>query len=327
MRCLVTGVGGFIGSHLAERLVSDGHEVVGCDSFFDFYPRALKEANLVGLRAENAFTFVECDLTTVNLDALLDGQDWVFHQAGQAGVRSSWGPTFEIYTACNITATQRLLEAAIHASALKRFVFASSSSVYGNVATLPVTEDTLPQPVSPYGVSKLAAEHLCRLYWHTYQVPTVALRYFTVYGPRQRPDMAFHRFGRAILQGDELVVYGDGLQTRDFTYVNDVVEANMRAATVPDVAGHVFNIAGGSRVSLQRVIQLLEKVSGRVARVRWEASARGDMRDTFADTSRAQHALGYLPTVHLRDGLAAELAYLESIYAPTTAPIATQPQP
>jgi len=240
MRCLVTGVAGFIGSHLAERLLADGHEVVGVDSFTDYYPRAFKEANLQGLRDAPGFELLTSDLTILPLDAVLDGVDWIFHQAAQAGVRASWGQQFDIYTSCNITATQRLLEAAVHARNLKRFVYASSSSVYGDAETLPVTVQALTRPVSPYGVSKLAAEHLCTLYWKSYRVPTVSLRYFTVYGPRQRPDMAFHKFGRALLTNAPMDIYGDAGQTRDFTYVSDIVEANIRAAQAESVTGLVF---------------------------------------------------------------------------------------
>lgn len=315
MRSLVTGVAGFVGSHLAERLIAEGHEVVGVDCFTDYYPRALKEANLRALRAAERFQFVEGDLNALDLAALLADREWIFHQAGQAGVRASWGQDFDVYTACNIGATQRLLEASVGAPRLRRFVYASSSSVYGDAPTLPVTEETLPRPLSPYGVTKLAAEHLCLLYWKSYRVPTVALRYFTVYGPRQRPDMAFHRFGKAMLEGSELHVFGDGEQTRDFTYVGDIVEANLLAADAPEAAGHVFNIAGGSRVALREVLDLLERLSGRQANVCFEASARGDARDTYADTTQARRMLGYSPKVALCEGLAAELAYLRELYA------------
>lgn len=315
MNCLVTGVAGFVGSHLAERLIADGHEVIGVDAFTDYYARALKEANLSALRAEPQFHLIDDDLHALDLVPLVARRDWIFHQAGQAGVRASWGSDFATYTAQNISATQRLLEAATTAPRLQRFVYASSSSVYGDAPTLPVTEETLPHPLSPYGVTKLAAEHLCLLYFKSYRVPTVALRYFTVYGPRQRPDMAFHRFGRALLEGDAIRVYGDGEQTRDFTYVADIVEANVRAAQVPEAVGGVFNVAGGSRVALRDVLALLTELSGRQATITYEVSARGDVRDTFGDTTRARQVLGYRPTVALREGLAAELAYLRQLYA------------
>ncbi len=314
MRCLVTGVAGFVGSHLAERLLEAGHEVIGVDAFTDYYARDLKEGNLRGVRGRVGFTLMEADLNDLDLVALLEDIDWVFHQAGQAGVRASWGRDFAIYTACNITATQQLLEAAVRAPRLKRFVYASSSSVYGNARALPVTEETLPQPVSPYGVTKLAAEHLCLLYWHNYRVPAVALRYFTVYGPRQRPDMAFHKFLKAMLLGQEFTVYDDGYQTRDFTYITDIVEANLQAAQAPEAAGQVFNIAGGSRVSVREVIATMEDLLGKPAQIRYQPPALGDVRDTFADTMRAQRILGYQPRVSLRDGLAEEIAFLRELY-------------
>ncbi|HKT39047.1 MAG TPA: NAD-dependent epimerase/dehydratase family protein, partial [Ktedonobacterales bacterium] len=303
MRCLVTGVAGFVGSHLAERLIADGHDVLGVDCFLDYYPRALKEANIAALRRSPRFQFIEADLNANPLDELLYDMEWVFHQAAQAGVRASWGTSFDIYTASNISATQRLLEAALTAPKLARIVYASSSSVYGNADVLPVTEQTLTRPVSPYGVSKLAGEHLCALYWHSYRVPTVALRYFTVYGPRQRPDMAFHRFGKAILTSEPITVYGDAAQTRDFTYISDVVEANIRAAQAPDVEGMAFNIAGGSRVVLREVIETLATLAGREAQIEYQETARGDVRDTSADIALAQRLLGYAPQVSLREGL------------------------
>jgi nucleoside-diphosphate-sugar epimerase len=197
---------------------------------------------------------------------------------------------------------------------VQRFVNASSSSIYGNARALPVTEETLPRPVSPYGVTKLAAEHLCMLYWHNYRVPTVTLRYFTVYGPRQRPDMAFHKFLKAMLQDTDFTIYDDGYQTRDFTYVTDIVEANIQAAQAPDAIGQVFNIAGGSRVHLREVIQAMEALLGRSARIHYEPPALGDVRDTFADTSRAQRILGYQPRVSLQEGLAAEVGFLRELY-------------
>jgi nucleoside-diphosphate-sugar epimerase len=319
MRCLVTGVAGFIGSHLAERLLREGHEVLGIDAFIPYYPRVFKEGNLHPLRASEHFRFMEADLNSCPLAELMADRDWVFHQAAQAGVRQSWGEHFDLYVTCNITATQRLLEAAMKTPTLKRFVYASSSSIYGDVRTFPVTEDHPTRPVSPYGVTKLAAELLCFLAWYNYRVPTVSLRYFTVYGPRHRPDMAFHRFIKALLANDEVVIYGDGQQTRDFTYVSDAVEANIRAATAPGVEGLAFNIAGGSHASIREAIGIMESLSGRPARIRFEAGAAGDVRDTLADTSRAQQLLGFTPRVPLREGLEAELAFLEQVYA-TAAP-------
>ena len=314
MRCLVTGVAGFVGSHLAERLLMDGHEVSGIDAFIDYYPRMLKERNLEQARQWDTFSFTDGDLLQADLKGLLAGVDWVFHQAAQAGVRASWGNEFLRYADCNVLATQRLLEAAMHSRTLRRFVYASSSSVYGNVAALPVLEETLAQPVSPYGVTKLAAEHLCTLYHKEFNVPTVSLRYFTVYGPRQRPDMAFHRFCRVIVNNEDIQIFSDGQQTRDFTYIADVIEANIGAATSEAAVGQVMNIAGGSRVTIQHVLQLLQHISGRCPRVRYEARQPGDVLDIFADTRQARKLIAYNPTFSLVDGLVAEFEYISRLY-------------
>jgi nucleoside-diphosphate-sugar epimerase len=315
MRCLVTGVAGFIGSHLAERLLADGHEVYGIDAFIDYYPRQVKERNLEGLRSWKNFTFVEGNLLDIYLSPLLEGVEWIFHQAAQAGVRASWGHEFARYVECNVLATQRLLEVAMHMKSLRRFVYASSSSVYGDALTLPVSEaGNMPLPLSPYGVTKLSAEHLCTLYHRNFGVPTVSLRYFTVYGPRQRPDMAFHRFCKAILEHQPLRIFGDGGQTRDFTYISDVVEANLRAASVDAAIGQVFNIAGGSRVTMHSVIAMLREITGLPVPVECIEKQHGDVRDTFADTELAQRILGYQPRVSLREGLAQEFADMTTLY-------------
>ena len=313
MRCLVTGVAGFVGSHLAERLLADGHEVYGIDAFIDYYPRSIKEKSLEGPRSWQRFTFVEGNLLDIALPPVLDGVDWVFHQAAQAGVRASWGKEFTRYVDCNVLATQRLLEALMHSKSLQRFVYASSSSVYGDTTTFPVKETTLTHPVSPYGVTKLAAEHLCSLYHRNFGIPTVSLRYFTVYGPRQRPDMAFHRFCKAVLDRRSIRVFGDGLQTRDFTYVSDVVEANIQAAYSPSAAGEVMNIAGGSRVTVREVLTLLQEVSSLPVRVSFEEKQYGDVEHTYADTAHARQIIGYNPRVSLREGLEREFAYIASL--------------
>ena len=315
MRCLVTGVAGFVGSHLAERLLADGHDVVGIDAFTDYYPRSMKERNIANIRSYGRFTFVEGNLLELSLAPLLDGVDCIFHQAAQAGVRASWGKSFAIYADCNILVTQRLLDTLLAiGQPIKRFVYASSSSVYGNTRVLPVSEAAMPQPVSPYGVTKLAAEHLCQLYYHNFGIPTVALRYFTVYGPGQRPDMAFHRFCKSIIDHEPLHVFDDGTQTRDFTYVADVVEANVRAATF-ETQGSVMNIAGGSRVTVREVIALLEEISGTKIQVIFEPKQHGDVRDTCADISSAQQLIGYQPLVSLREGLPQEFDALVSLYS------------
>ncbi len=308
MRALVTGAAGFIGSHLTSALLDRGADVTGIDCFTDYYPRALKESNLGVNAGRHGFHFVEDTLQATDLAALLEGKTHVFHLAAQAGVRKSWGGDFRIYTDNNLEATQRLLEACV-GRPLHRFVYASSSSVYGDNVAIPMREDALPQPVSPYGVTKLAAEQLCYLYYANYQVPTTSVRYFTVYGPRQRPDMAFHRFICAALRGDAITVYGDGEQTRDFTFVTDAVAATI-AAGDRGALGFAYNVGGGSRVSVNQLFEIIARIHGKPLDIRREPVQKGDMRDTFADTTRARADLGFSPKVTLEQGLEAEYRWL-----------------
>lgn len=309
MHALVTGAAGFIASHVADLLLERGATVHGIDAFTDYYPRPLKEANLATLRGRPGFTFTEGSLETVDLDALLKGVTHIFHFAAQAGVRRSWGSDFRHYTLNNIEVTQRLLEA-VASRRIERFLYASTSSVYGDLAPIPMREDARVQPVSPYGVTKLAGEQLAFLYHVNHGVPAVALRLFTVYGPRQRPDMGFHRFLTAAHHGDPISLFGDGEQTRDFTYVGDVAEAALKGA-VQGVPGRVYNIGGGSRVSVNEVLRLVEQVVGRPVTLDRQGPQPGDMRDTFADTSLARTDLGFEPKTSLAEGLAAEYAWLE----------------
>ena len=314
MNALVTGVAGFIGSHLAEALLARGARVTGIDCFTDYYPRAVKEGNLATARRHPDFRFIESTIQAADLPALLQETTHVFHLAAQAGVRRSWGRDFQVYTVNNIEATQVLLEACA-AVRLDRLVYASSSSVYGDDAALPMREDALPRPVSPYGVSKLAAEQLCYLYHVNYGVPSVSLRYFTVYGPRQRPDMGFHKFLRAAIQSEPIEVFGDGEQTRDFTFVSDAVGATIAAGT-RGVAGRVYNIGGGSRVSVNHVLDVVSRVTGRNVQVVRVDKQKGDMRDTYADTSLACADLGFAPQATLARGLAAEFEWLAGRLSP-----------
>ncbi len=309
MRTIVTGAAGFIGSQLTERLLGEGHEVVGIDAFADFYPRAVKELNLATARSHAGFRFVEGRLQELELAPLLEGAAHVYHLAAQAGVRASWGRDFGVYTDNNVLATQRLLEAAVSVG-VPRFVYASSSSVYGDVAALPLRESGVCRPVSPYGVTKLAAEHLVHLYGTNEGLPVVSLRYFTVYGPRQRPDMAFHRFLRSARDGGPIHLYGDGRQTRDFTYVDDIVAATRAAADIGR-PGHVYNVGGGARVELNHVLDEIRAVTGRQLEIVREAAQKGDMRDTLADTGAARHDLEFRSTVPLREGLAREWEWLQ----------------
>jgi UDP-glucose 4-epimerase len=309
MHALVTGSAGFIASHVSDLLLDRGATVHGIDAFTDYYSRPLKEANLATLTGRQGFTFTEAPLETVDLDGLLKGVTHIFHFAAQAGVRRSWGRDFRHYTLNNIEVTQRLLEAVANRK-IERFLYASTSSVYGDLAPIPMREDMRPQPVSPYGVTKLAGEQLGFLYHVNYGVPAVALRLFTVYGPRQRPDMGFHRFLTAAHHGDPISVYGDGEQTRDFTYVGDVAEAAFKGA-VQGVPGRVYNIGGGSRVSVNETLRLVEQVVGRPVILDRQGPQPGDMRDTFADTSLARTDLAFEPRTSLAEGLAAEYAWLK----------------
>lgn len=312
MKVLVTGVAGFVGSTLTERLLDRGDQVVGIDCFLDYYPRSLKDRNLARARGNDRFQLEERAIQDLDLQGLMDGCESVYHLAAQAGVRASWGDEFAIYTDNNILATQRLLEVAARSN-LRSFVYASSSSVYGDSASLPMNEAAALYPVSPYGVSKLAAEQLCRLYQKNHGVHTVSLRYFTVYGPRQRPDMAFHRLLKAALSGESFALYGDGSQTRDFTFIDDCVRATMDAATKGQ-PGAVYNIGGGARVSMLEVIDTVERVSGRKLNVKREDTQKGDMRDTCADTTLAERDLGYRPETPLEQGLAKQWAWIQELY-------------
>jgi nucleoside-diphosphate-sugar epimerase len=301
MRAIVTGAAGFVGSHLCTRLLERGDEVVGIDAMTDYYDVARKEANVAVLTSWNSFTFHRVDLLDAPLRQLADGAEVIFHLAGQPGVRPSWGSEFAVYVDRNILATQHLLET-LRDVPVRKFVYSSSSSVYGDAECYPTAETVRPLPISPYGVTKLAAEHLCELYRKNFGIPTASLRLFTVYGPGQRPDMAFSRLIGAALDGSAFPLFGDGLQTRDFTYVGDVVEA-LCAAAGSSWTG-VANIGGGSRVSMADVIHIVEPLVGRIVQTRRLPTQPGDVRDTAADTSLARHAFGYVPTMPLAKGLA-----------------------
>jgi nucleoside-diphosphate-sugar epimerase len=312
---IVTGAAGFIGSHLAETLLQQGERVIGIDNLNDYYDTALKRRNLSILLKYPSFISIEEDIQALDWRLLLEDAQFVYHQAAQAGVRASWGSSFRQYTERNINATQIILEAAKTAKSLQRLVFASTSSVYGNAETLPTAESTCPQPISPYGITKLAAERLCQLYYQNFQVPVVVLRYFSAYGPRQRPDMGFHKFFKAVLRGDAIPIYGDGQQTRDFTFVGDVVAANLAAAHIPAAVGEVFNIGGGSRAVLEEVLAVMEDIVGQPIRRHYQEKARGDARHTAADVTKAREILGFQPQVSLTEGLKLEWDWIQSLYS------------
>jgi nucleoside-diphosphate-sugar epimerase len=313
MKVLVTGVAGFVGSHLAEKLLSEKYDVVGIDKFLDNYPRPFKQKNLAPFLKNPAFKFLEADLLQINLRELLKDISYVFHLAAQPGVRSSWGDEFNQYSQNNIMATQLLLEASKE-SRVQKVVYASSSSVYGDTDDLPMREEGNTRPVSPYGVSKLAAEHLCYLYWKAYRVPTVSLRFFTVYGPRQRPDMFFHLFMDRLRKDEEVPLYDDGEQTRDFTYCGDIVDGLLAAAVYPG-AGEVFNLGGGTESSVLNAIHIVEKISGRKAKLKTFERQKGDVRHTRARLDSATEKLGYRPKVDLEEGLAQEWHWIQTLDA------------
>lgn len=313
MTCLVTGSAGFIGSHLCRKLIKEGFSVTGIDSFTDSYPKWIKERNIKPLMREKKFKLLSSDLNDLELKKLLSKTDYVFHHAAQAGVRASWGENFSVYIKNNIEATQKLLEAAKN-SRIKKFIYASSSSVYGFCPELPMSETSSLYPFSPYGVSKLAAEHLCFLYFKNYNVPTVSLRFFTVYGPGQRPDMAFHKFFKAIAEDKQITVYGDGKQTRDFTYVDDIIEANF-SSLKNGVPGEIYNIGGGSRKKLEEIFPLIESICQKNIIINREEKQRGDVPHTLADIKKAHKELKYSPQIQLSDGLKEEWTWIQELYS------------
>jgi UDP-glucose 4-epimerase len=300
MKVLVTGVAGFIGSHLAGRLLQEGFQVIGIDSFLDNYSRKIKGNNLRGL-FNNKFSFIEGSIFELDLKEILKKVDTVFHQAAIPGVRTSWGKEFYKYLENNVLATQILLESCKDLK-IKKFIYASSSSVYGDSDELPIKETSTTKPVSPYGVSKLAGEHLAILYFKEYGIPTVSLRYFTVYGPRQRPDMGFHKFIIAILSRKQIEIFGSGDQTRDFTFIDDVVEANLLASN-KGREGEVYNIGGGNRIELIQAIKAIEEVSGKQCDLKFTESQKGDVKRTYADISKAKMDFDYNPKIDINKGL------------------------
>ena len=297
MKALVTGCAGFIGSNLTERLLQEGFEVIGIDCFTDYYPRELKERNIADALKTKKFKFIEEDLLCMDRYPEVD---YVFHQAAQAGVRASWGKSFAIYMRNNIDVTQRLLEFYKELN-IKKFVYASSSSVYGD-SELPMREDSLLKPLSPYGVTKLAGENLCYLYYKNHGAPTISLRYFTVYGPRQRPDMGINKFVRAILNEEEINIYGNGMQTRDFTFVDDAIEANILAAKSNSV-GEVFNVGGGNRINVNDLINTIENILEKQANLNYIKMQKGDVKDTLADVSKIEKELRWKPKINIYNGM------------------------
>lgn len=312
MKFLVTGCAGFIGSHLCEYLIKKGCKVIGIDSFSDFYPRKYKEKNIEGLLNNTSFEFIEKDMLEIESEKIFAKVDGIFHLAAQPGVRTSWGKNFDFYIKDNIILTQRILETLKNFTG-KRMVFASSSSVYGDSIYIPFKEDGPVSPISPYGVTKLACESLCLLYHKNFSIDVVVLRYFTVYGPRQRPDMAFHRFFHSIIEGKDIEIFGDGSQTRDFTYVDDIVRATF-SAFEKRISGEIYNLGGGGNISLLDLLKIMEEVTGKKIKVSFKEREKGDAPHTWADYSKAKRDLGYTPTVKLREGLSEQWGWIKSLY-------------
>jgi nucleoside-diphosphate-sugar epimerase len=307
---LITGAAGFIGSTLSEKLLKNGCLIRGVDCFSDYYPREIKEKNIKEALKNSSYEFIEADLAEADLNGLTDGVDYVVHLAAQPGVRKSWGDHFQVYIDNNIKSTQKLLESLVN-KPIRKLVYASSSSVYGDSPSLPMRENSYIQPVSPYGVTKLAAENLVHLYQQAFGIPSVSLRLFTVYGPRQRPDMAFNKFMRRILNGGEIEIFGDGEQTRDFTYVDDVVSAFISAAE-KGVEGRIYNIGGGHRISINDLIKKLREITGMEVKVRHIPSQQGEMKHTYADYNSASGDFGYSPDYNLDNGLKNEWEWLKN---------------
>lgn len=312
MRAVITGVAGFIGSILCERLLSDGWEVVGVDCFRDYYSPAIKRKNLENCLRSEKFMLIEEDLSISSFSFIKEG-DYIFHLAAQPGVRKSWGREFDYYIRDNILATQRLLEK-LKQVKVSRFIFASSSSVYGQSESFPLREDSLTKPFSPYGVTKLAAENLAMLYSGNYGVPAVSLRFFTVFGRRQRPDMAFHKAMKAAILGEEFPMFGDGSQVRDFTHVDDTVEGIILAAE-KGRPGEVYNLGSAREVTLAEALRMIEKVSGREIKIKRLEIARGDVRKTLASIGKACKELGYKPKKSMEEGIEEEWNWIKTIYS------------
>ena len=311
-RVVITGVAGFIGSTLAEKLLHDGHNVRGVDSFTNYYPLQIKEKNIENCLKHTNFSLIRQDLdSSPDLSTIFKNAEYVFHLAAQPGVRASWGKEFTIYIKNNISVTQKILESLKNNTRLKKFVLASSSSVYGNQSNIMNEETSLTRPVSPYGVTKLAAENLVNLYFKNYKIPTVSLRYFTVYGPKQRPDMAFTRFFHSIIKDKKLSIFGNGEQTRDFTYVDDIVKATINAAT-SDSVGEILNVGGGSVFSLSQIIEFMKEITEKEFEIDFNAEQKGDVKHTSADISKAEKLINYKSNTDIKYGLTQQYEYIKT---------------
>ena len=304
---IVTGVAGFIGSHLAERLIKKNYKVIGIDCYTDYYSKKIKKDNLKNCFKSKNFIFLEKDIMNLNLEPILRKADYLFHEAAQPGVRNSWGDEFKIYVKNNIMLTQKILESAKKVKHLKKIIMASSSSVYGNQKGTMIEDKTLPNPISPYGVTKYAAESLGNTYAKNYNLPVISLRYFTVYGPRQRPDMAFSRFILAALSNKPIIVYGDGNQTRDFTFVSDIIDANM-SCIENNIDSNIINVGGGHIISINKVLNLLSEKIDKPINIHFMKKQSGDVEHTNADIEKASKLLKYKPQITVKEGLDYQIA-------------------
>lgn len=311
MISLVTGCAGFIGSHLCEKLIKKNEKVIGIDSLSPYYSIKIKENNLKNLKKEKNFHFVKKDILKTDLKKILKKVDFIYHFAAQPGVRESWG-NFKIYAKDNILATFKLLEEAKNFK-IKKFIYASSSSIYGEAEKMPTKEETKPQPISPYGITKLAGENLVFCYFKNYQLPVISLRFFTVYGERQRPDMAFFRFIKGALEGKEIPVFGDGKQTRNFTYIDDAIFGTLAAAK-SKIIGEIFNLGGGSQASVLEVLKMIEKICGKKLKIKFLKKTKGDPLHTSADIQKAKKAFSFKPKVSLFDGLKEQYKWFISTF-------------
>jgi len=314
MRVLVTGAAGFVGSNIVDQLLTDGFSVRGIDDFNEYYDPKIKWRNLTDAQLSPKFELVNGDLNSISdLRSLIEDVDYIFHQAGQPGVRSSWGTEFGNYLQDNVLGTQRLLEACKSVNSIQKIIYASSSSVYGSAESSLTSENQIPKPLSPYGITKLAAEHLCSAYASQFGLPIVSLRYFTVYGPRQRPDMAIHRLLTCAREGTEFTLWGDGSFERDFTFIGDVVNANILAAKGVTKPGEVFNVGGGNPIRMKNLIELIQEISGSVLNIKFSDNQPGDPASTSADSSRIHKVLGWQKTTMLDEGLRAQFAAMNII--------------
>ena len=308
---IITGVAGFIGSSLAEKLLKDNFKVIGIDSFTNYYSLHIKEKNIENCLKNTNFSLIRQDIDSLDLSAIFENAEYIFHLSAQPGVRASWGKEFTVYVKNNISVTQKILESLKNNTTLKKFIFASSSSVYGNQSTIMNEDTSLTKPVSPYGVTKLAAENLVNLYYKNYEIPTISLRYFTVYGPRQRPDMAFNRFFCSIIKDKKLTIFGNGEQRRDFTYVDDIIDATINAAT-SDSVGEILNVGGGSIFSLTQIIEFMKEITEKELEINFEKEQKGDVKYTNADISKAKKLINYKPSTDIKYGLTQQYEYIKT---------------